>query len=91
MYNAYHHEEPDTRTFPLPTAFVAPPGERDVLDDLRYQMYHQDAHVEGPLVDDVMKSIWQGLRTVQGTIARSNLPSGIFGALTLFFPSRTYY
>jgi hypothetical protein len=84
MYNKYYEEEPDARTIPIPTAFVSP-GERHALQLLRYQKRHRDAHLDSSQVDDVMKRLWQGLRSVQEITARSNLPSDIFGALNLYF------
>jgi hypothetical protein len=83
MYNKYHEEQPDARTMAIPTAVVSP-GDRYALQLLRYQKSHHDAHLDASQVDDAMKSLWQGLRTVQQITAKSNLPSDIFGALSLF-------
>jgi hypothetical protein len=58
MYNKYYTELPGTRTMPIPTSSVAPPGERYALQRLTYQMHQHDFHVDPTLVDDVMKSLW---------------------------------
>lgn len=86
----YYEENRSARTPPIPTAIIAPPGERNALERLHDQLYHPDAHLEFSAIDDVMRRLWKALRTVQMSIARSGLPWEIFGAPVLVLPSQIF-
>jgi hypothetical protein len=77
MYESYFNEDPQEHTLPIPTSFLAAPGDRAVLVDVHKggrspeQFESTDGshpHLQGPRVDDVMENIWETLRKLHGVL-----------------------